>query len=150
MSSENDLIRGAVKLDTFIEDKCFTSWKEFIAALPGMLTVEIPASITNVNVGNQQPSDSERDNLWIRKDNAGSFLGIYLYASGSWKKIYPVPGEFNIIFGDSRTPPDGYTLTDDLSSLTSSQKAVLRKVWHVGGTSPSTWYDIFTVQYTGF
>lgn len=150
MSGENDLVRGAVKLDGFIEDNCFTSWKDFIAKLPGMLALELPANVTNVTVGNQQPTDSERDNLWFRKDNAGSFLGIYIYATGAWRQIYPVPGQFTLIVGDSRTPPDGYTVTDDLTNLSDPQKAVLRRAWHVGGTTPAVWYDIFTVQYTGF
>lgn len=145
----NDVIRGAVKLDGFIEEKCFKSWAEFITALPSMLALEIPDSITNVTVGNTQPTDDQRDNLWIRKDSSGSFVGFYLYAQGTWQKIFPADGELTWVSGDSRVIAPGYTLATNLTDLTAAQKAFLTARWHIGGTSP-TWYDIFEVRYTGF
>lgn len=150
MTTTSDVIRGVVKLDNFLDDTCFKSWKEFVLSLPQLLTVEIPSSITNVTVGNVQPSDDERDNLWFRQDNSGSFLGLYLFAKNAWKQIYPVPQELTLISGDSRTPPDGFTFAENLTDLSVDQIAVLKKSWHVGGTVPTTWYDLFHVRYTGF
>lgn len=145
----SDVLRGAVKLDGFVEEKCFKNWAEFLTALPSLLALEIPDSITNVTIGNTQPTDDQRDNLWIRKDSSGSFVGFYLYAQGTWQKIFPADNELNLVSGDSRVISPGYTLATDLTDLTTAQKAALQSQWHIGGTSP-TWYDIFHVRYTGF
>lgn len=149
MSGITDVIRGALKLDNFLEGKCFESWDDFVKAIPNMFTIEVPGSITNVTVGNEQPTDDERDNLWIRKDTSGSFMGLYLYAQGAWQQIYPLPHQLFRITGDSRHPPVGFTLATDDTNLSSSIRAFLPGTWHVGGTTP-TWYDVFEVTYTGF
>lgn len=146
----NDVIRGAIKLDGFTEGVCFKSWDDFLATLPSLLAIEIPDDITNVTIGNTQPTDDQRDNLWIRKDSAGVFMGFYLYASGAWQKIWPVDGELIMIVGDSRTPPTGFTTATNLSSLTAAQKAFLQSRWHIVPGSSPTYYDIFEVSYTGF
>lgn len=150
MSAANDVIRGALKLDNFMESKCFTTWQDFIAAIPSMFSVEVPESITNVTVGNVQPGDSDRDHLWIRKDTAGSFMGLYIYAQGSWKKIYPAPNEIFLVYGDSRTLDPGYKVVTDTNVLTSTEIASLQKIWTVGGTTPTTWWTVFHTVFTGF
>ena len=149
MSNTSDVIRGAIKLDSFIQGRCFTSWEDFIKQLPTLLAIELPPDITNITIGNQQPTDDQRDNLWIRKDNSGSFLGFYLYAQGAWQQIFPVPNEIFLIYGDSRAVPAGYQLASNSSQLTVNQVTVLKKLWHLGGTSPD-WYDMFHVTYIGF
>lgn len=148
MSNVSDLIRGAIKLDGFREGQCFTSIDDYTKALPGMLAVEIPASITNVTVSADQPTDDERDNLWFRRDNSGSFLGLYLYAQGAWQQIYPVPQQIFKLYGDSRNIPKGFALADQ-PFVSLAQLSKLKEEWLVGGSSP-TWYSIFDVVYVGF
>lgn len=149
MPNNTDVIRGALKLDSFLEDKCFTNWESFILSIPTMFSVEVPAGITNVNVGNSQPTDDERDNLWVRKDNSGSFLGFYVYSQGAWRNIYPPPNGPILVVGDSRTIPDGYQLASDSPLITASMLTKLRTLWVLGGTLPD-WYTMFHVMYVGF
>lgn len=144
-----DVIRGAIKLDGFLEGKCFTSWSEFISELPNMLSVEIPTGITNVTVGNIQPSSSELDHLWIKTDGAGSFIGMFIYTTGSWRQIYPAPNQLFLMYGNSTNIPAGYTLASSDPNLTPAEIANLQKIWTIGGTSP-TWYSVFHVTYIGF
>lgn len=146
----NDVIRGAIKIDNFLQDKCFTSWKDFVLALPQMLTVEVPTSVTNVTVGTVQPGDDEKDNLWIRRDNSGSFLGMYIFAAGSWKQIFPVPNEIFYVYGDSRQPPPGYSFVEDVTTFSVDELNKMRLIWHVGGTVPTTWYSTYHCVYVGF
>ena len=144
-----DVITGALKLNNFMEGKCFTSWADFIAAVPSMFSVEVPSNITNVSIGNQQPTSSELDHLWIKQDPSGSFIGLFLYAQGAWQQVYPVPNQIFLVYGDSRNIDPGFTLASDDTNLSAAQIQTLQKIWHIGGTSP-TWYSIFHVTYTGF
>lgn len=144
-----DVVRGAIRLDGFQEGRCFTSWADFVAALPGMLAVEIPTGITNVTIGNQTPSDTDRDHLWLQTDGSGSFLGFYIYTAGAWQQIYPAPNQLFLMYGDSRSPPPGYTVATDDPNISASMLANLQKVWTLGGTSPD-WWTVFHATYTGF
>lgn len=144
-----DIVRGAIKLDNFVEGQCFASWAEFLQALPTLLAVELPTGITNVTVGYNQPSSSERGNLWIRTDGSGSFIGLFLYMQSAWQQIYPAPNQLFLMYGDSRTLPAGYTLASSDPNISSVELANLQKVWTEGGTSP-TWYSVFHCTYTGF
>lgn len=149
MSIGTDVIRGAIKLNGFLEGKCFTSWSEFISELPNMLSVEIPTGITNVTVGIAQPSSSELDHLWIKTDGSGSFLGLFIYTTGSWRQIYPVPNQLFLIYGSSNNIPDGYTLASNDPNISPAELANLQKVWTILSTSPTV-YSVFHVTYTGF
>lgn len=149
MAIGTDVIRSAVKLDGLIEGKCFTSWEEFLSELPKMLIVEIPTGITNVTVGNAQPSSSELDHLWVKTDGAGSFIGLFIYATGSWRQIYPVPNQIFLMYGDSSNIPDGYRLASEDPNISAAMLANLQKVWSILTTSPTT-YSVFHVTYAGF
>ena len=149
MTTGVDNIRGVLKLDNFMEGKCFTSWNDFVRAIPSMFSVEVPSDITNVTVGTQQPSDSERDHLWVRTDNSGAFSGLYVYAQGAWQKIYPVPSQLFFMYGDSRVLPPGYTLAVNDPNISATELSAMQKIWNVGGTGP-TWWTTFHVTYTGF
>ena len=144
MTESNDVIRGAIKLDNFMEGLCFESFDAFIKALPSMLTVELPAGITNVTSSSQQPGDDERDHLWVRLDGSGSFLGLFVYAQGAWQQVYPPPNVLYLVYGDSRVIPTGYQLASDSPNLTSAQITALKGSWLIGGTSP-VWYSLFHV-----
>lgn len=149
MNIGTDVIRGAIKLDNFLEGKCFTSWSDFISDLPNMLSVEIPTGITNVNIGNLQPSSSELDHLWIKTDGSGSFIGMFIYTTGSWRQIYPAPNQLFLMYGNSTSIPAGYTLASADPNISAAELANLQKVWTVLSTSPTV-YSVFHVTYTGF
>jgi hypothetical protein len=149
MTTSNDVLRGTVKLDGFLEGCCFTSWDDFVKKLPSLLAIEIPSNVTNVTIGNTQPTDDERDNLWIRKDNSGSFLGMFIYSQGTWQQIYPPPLSAILMLGDSRVIPAGYQLASDVTFVDAATLTALQSLWVIGGTSP-TWYKMFHVFYTGF
>ena len=120
---------------------CFKSFADLLLALPNFLTVEIPDNITNVTVSNIQPLDTERDHVWFRFSNGGTFIGIYLFTDGSWKQFFPVPQSVYTVYGNSDFPPEGYITTEDSGSLTSDQKEFFKAQWHFTGSI----FDVFTV-----
>ena len=144
-----DVVLGALKLTGIVDAQCYKSFKEFVTAIPDLFSVEIPNNITNVTVGNEQPSASERDHLWVKTSGSGSFIGLFLYAQGAWNQIYPVPQGIFRMYGDSRAVPDGYLLASDDPNISSAMLAEMQKTWVTGGTSP-TWYTLFQVTYIGF
>lgn len=156
MQGNEDInVKGAIKINDLPDLGCFTSFEELLKALPTFLTVEIPSTITNVIVSNVQPLDDQRDALWVRRNNAGSFVGLYIYASGTWRQIYPVgggnTGTFQLfrVKGDSRTIPEGYLLADeDNPHLTANEASWVKTQWLHNPTQE--YYVIFDITYEGF
>lgn len=147
----SDVIRGAIKIDGLLEAQCFTSWEDFVKSLPNLLSVEVPVSVTNVTIGNLQPSEDERDHLWFRKDASGSFVGLYLYAQGAWRKIFPVDGEIVWVYGDSRVPPAGYTVIDTGDAyITAAVVTHLKQFYSETTVGGSTFYKYYAARYSGF
>lgn len=153
--NEDINVKGSIKINDLPDLGCFTSFEELLKALPTFLTVEIPNTITNVIISNVQPLDDQRDALWIRRNNAGSFVGLYIYASGTWRQIFPVGGgntgtvQLFRVKGDSRHIPEGYTLADeDNPSITANEASFLKTMWLKA--PGQDYYVIFQVTYTGF
>lgn len=151
----NDVIRGALKIDNFPEGCCFISFEEMIKSLPSWFTVEVPSDVTNVVVGVTPPSEAQRDAVWFKTGSNGSLIGIFMYSTGQWRQVYPVPGQMTRIVGDSRTPPTGYILANDLSVAPSPSAATwIAQQWHIAGylgpNNTLPWYDVFDVVYRGF
>ena len=144
-----DVVRGVLKLEGLLDEKCFTSWQEFVSAIPSLFAVELPNNITNVTVGATQPSDSERDHLWVKKDGSGSFVGLFIYAQGDWQQVYPAPNQLFLMYGDSRAMPAGYILASDDPNISTLELVNLQKIWTEGGVSP-TWWTVFHAVYKGF
>jgi len=115
MPGTTDVIRGVLKLDNFQEGRSYSDLDSFIQALADMFSVEIPENITNVIVSSSEPGDDFKTGVWIRKDSAGVFAGIYVFQSGSWVRIVPPVFDTEVIlmYGDSRNLPSGYSLADD-------------------------------------
>jgi len=149
MTTDVDVIQGAIKLQQLPDRQCFTNWQDFLRRLPDLLSVEIPTDVTNVTVGNTYPSDSEQDHLWVKTDSSGNFVGLFLFVTGAWRQIYPLPDQLFLIIGDSRSVPDGYTLASDDPRITALMLANLQKIWTIGGTTP-TWYSVYHATFTGW
>lgn len=153
MPAKTDVIRGAIKVGSLLEEACVTDWPSAVKAIAAALSIEVPATVSNVTIGPSQPGDSERQNLWVRTDNSSDFVGLYIYALGQWRQIYPVPMEMIWIAdagADSRAVPEGYTLATEAGRLDESQKTWLKAQWHWHDDVVDSYYDIFSVYYTGF
>ena len=85
MSDTSNVTRAEIVLKGLPDLNCFTSWQEFLQALPDLLGVLIPSDITNVVVSNVQPTSSQTFDVWFRLSNSGSFIGIiyFLKARGT-------------------------------------------------------------------
>lgn len=153
MPNTSDLVRGQLVVTGLLDTQCFTSWQEVINALPNLLAPEMPNSITNVIVGNTQPTDSQTSSIWFRLSNSGSFLGIYVFSQGAWHQIYPVnvdtPTTTTQIFwlaGDSEQVPAGFTNTDNALILTAAVQAALKAQWVLEGSI----YTLYSAVFTSF
>jgi hypothetical protein len=151
--SEYTLVKGALKLQGLLDELCVESVQDLVKVLPKYLSVEIPSSVSNVVVSNQQPGPDQRQSLWVRLDNASNFVGLYVYAVGTWRPVSPVPNQvFRIADSqaDSRNPPEGFKLATEAGFLSESQKTFLKAQWHWHNDVVNTYYDIFDVFFTGY
>lgn len=151
-ATDSDVILGALKLVGKADCQCFTGIPDFLKAFPKLFAVEIPASITNVIVSVDQPDDSQLDCVWFRLSPSGSFSGIFIYATGDWQQIWPVPNAVFKMYGDSRSIPAGYALVDaNNPHFTAGQIAAMRAVtgnW-IQTVDLAAW-AVFEVTYEGF
>lgn len=146
---QNDVIPGTLKITNLPECQCFTSFEDFIKALPNYLGVELPKNFTNVSVGNVQPSEADRDTVWFRMSPSGAFIGIFVYYRGTWISVFPAPNQLIRVVGDSRTPPTGYKVVavgdagiTDPTTLTAIQTGWVRD-------STNTYYIVFDTVFIG-
>lgn len=155
MVNSADITRANIVLTGLPDTKCFTSWQDFLASLPDLLSVEIPvSSITNVVVSNTQPSSSQTTDIWFRVGNDGGFIGIYVFSQGVWNQIYPVNVDTPIttiqifwFFGDSTQPPAGFTSTQAATiGLSSAVISHLFSLWF----NDSGVYTYYSAVFTGF
>lgn len=145
-----DSLLGTVKIIGLPEKECFKSWAEFVKSLPEHLAVQIPTGFGAVIVSATQPDESQRDFLWVRRDNSGNFLGLYSFSGGSWKSIFLVPSSQTQIvwlFGSSATPPDGFTVIVPGDSVISSTVVnILIGQYVPPGVGP---YSYYAARYSG-
>lgn len=144
----NDVVRGALKIDGMPETACFTSFEEFIRAIPNFIAVEVPLSISNVVIGSAAPGEDERHKLWLRFDTSNNFLGQYIFTKGQWQIAYTfAPNQLVRVVGDSREIDDGFKLADN-TVLTNDQANFLQLQWKRDPTD--TFWEIFDVLFVGY
>lgn len=146
-----DEIQGAVKILNLPDVACFETIQQWAAALAEQLVIEIPSTITNVVIGNSEPTDSQNTALWVRRDNAGTFIGLYVFSSGAWLQIYPVPlplTQFTWVTGSSLSIPTGYKRADLFPGLTAGQITFYQARWYADPGNPGEYLD-FEVYYSG-
>lgn len=144
MSETTDVIRGALKLDNFQEGRSYSNVDALLLAIADMFSVEIPTTITNVIISSYQPGDDFKQGVWIRKDAAGVFNGIYIFESGAWNRIVPplFTNEVILLYGDSRDIPNGYSLADDSNpNLPAGVAGLLMTNW----VSDGSHYSLFHI-----
>lgn len=149
MARPSNIVVADIEVEGQLDGVCITDMADLVKFLNKNAKVYVPNSITNVIVSAQQPSDSERQKVWFRLDNSSSFVGIYIYSVGSWRKIYPVGKQVYWLVGDSRDVPDGYALIDDgIGGFTSSEIDRIKALYTSGETND--YYTYFAVVYKGF
>ena len=149
MSSDGNIVRGALKIDELPEGACFESFEALLKSLPKWLTVEVPRSVTNVIVGATQPNDDQRDFLWVRRGNDGGFKGIYVYALGEWRQVAPAPQQVYWMYGDSRDLPDGFILVDAANPNFTSAAVQFIQTQFVRDPT-NTYWMYFATTFAGF
>ena len=110
----SNVILGNLVLKSLPDLSCYQTLPEFVQALTTILGVEIPASnVSNVVVSNEQPNDSQTTALWVRVNNAGTFVGLYVYSGAKWVPIYPINDTVHIqiqrFTSEDGTAPTGWT-----------------------------------------
>ncbi len=82
-------ITAPIKVLNLPDSFCYEDMPQFVKALSQYLVAVIPTSVTNVVVSNVQPNDTQRFTVWFRLNNAGTFVGIYIFSNGTWVPLYP-------------------------------------------------------------
>lgn len=137
---------GQLVLKALPETQCFTNFTDFLKALPGLYSVEVPATVTNVIVSNSQPTSSQTTSVWIRMSASNAFIGIYVFSGGEWVQVSPAPQQVIWMYGDSDNPPAGYKTTDDASAveISATLATALKALW-IAGDLAGPPYEYFSV-----
>lgn len=152
------VIKGAIKLSGVPDSACFIGkgFVELLRDLQNYMIVEIPnQTFSNIVISNQQPGQSDRDKIWWRLSNTGSFIGIYFYNAGVWSQIFPAPNQIfwlhsSAEYPDSSSPPPGYAFVSSggMVNMTGPQYAeLIAKAIPTGGPAP---YNYYPAIYVGF
>lgn len=155
MPTPSDVATGNIVLLGLPDLQCYTSMQEFVQALPSILGVEIPLSVSNVIVSNIQPNSNQTTYLWARLNNAGGFIGLYIFSAGAWRPIFPVTdgltGTFGLyrFIGDSRAVPAGYRLADASNpAVPGVAVAPIQATWIFDDSN--TYYVVYDATFQGF
>lgn len=106
-----DTIRGAIKVTDLPDRAAFTTWADFIKSLERYLAVELPVNVSGVIFDRSQPSEDNRDKIWIRRESNGDVTGLYIFSGGKWKPFYALaPNQVTWMYGDSGNLPDSFVL----------------------------------------
>ncbi len=146
MAPTTNVVIGQLLLKALPELQCFTNFTDFLKALPSLYAVEVPSTVTNVITGPAQPTSSQTSAIWVRINNAGTFLGIYVFSAGKWIQIVPAPQQVIWMYGDSSAVPDGYKSTDDAAGveISTTLATALKALW-IAGALAGPPYEYFSV-----
>lgn len=144
----NDSVVGALKLLGLPESNCYTTVNDLLKAIETLFAVEIPTDLGAVVVGQNTPTEEERDKVWFRRDVNGKFVGIYVFCNDKWILAYNIiPGELPYLYGDSRSVPDGFRLATSANGIPTLVANHIMTTWLRDPTS--TFYVYFQVFYIG-
>lgn len=142
-------VKGIVKVANIPERASFRTWDEFIRALPNFLTLELPASVSGIVVGNEEPATGDTDKLWLRRVPDGTVLGLYAFQAGNWERLHLAESnEIRWFFGTSLEPPKGWiTIEEDDGVLDSATRAAIRALFVPNGSGAFSYYAARFVGY---
>ena len=150
MTLPQTVIKGAIKVQGVPESACFDTFAQLLDSLGKYLTVEIATSaVSNVIISNVQPSALDKDKIWFRRSNSGSFVGIYVYTGTKWIQVLPAPQQVFWLYGDSSNPPDGFAfIQNGDGTFTAAEYAILiSQAIHINLTSAD--YCYYPAKWTG-
>lgn len=76
---------GLIKVLNLPQSFCFQgSAADIIQQIAAALAVDLPDTITNVYVGPNAPVNPQDTAIWVRQDNSGLFLGLYVVSNGQF------------------------------------------------------------------
>jgi len=142
-------IKGVIKVNGVPESVCFDNFTELLKSLGTYLTVEISnQTFSNIVISNVQPGQADRDKIWWRLSNGGTFIGIFYYGNSIWYQVFPAPFAIFWLYGDSANPPLGYRFLDNLNPVIFSAPDYAQLIALAipnGGPAPYSYYPaIFT------
>lgn len=150
----NVTAKGALKLQNIPDNACFSNFKEFVESLPEYLTVEVPASISNVVISQAPPGEDDKNKLWFRRDASGNFIGIYVFQSGAWRPFYNLVigaavSQITWAHGSSSNVPDGFRLilaNDPTSNIPQAVRQAIQSQYVPDGSGG---FLYFALEYIG-
>lgn len=142
------VIKGVIKVNGVPTEACFDNFSQLLNSLGTYLTVEIGnESFSNIVISVAQPGQADRDKIWWRISNAGSFVGMFFFSNGEWIQVIPAPQQIFWLYGDSDDPPPGYSfaLVEPLFTPADYAQLIALAVPN-GGTPP---FKYFPAIYVG-
>jgi hypothetical protein len=145
-----DTIIGSLKLVGSPDKICPMTWDELLRSIPSLYAVDVPRNVTNVTIGAVQPPESDNDNLWVRINSDGTFVGFYTFQTGAWRKAYQYTlNDVIWRWGNSASIEDGFKLIDQNSALPVPVIDKLMLDYVVDPVNPTN-YIYFAVQFVGY
>lgn len=148
MSQQSTTVAVPVQSLGIPQNACFTNFQELLSLLQQYLVVQVPRSISNVIISNTQPTSAERNSLWVRENNGGQFIGIYVYDGTTWRQVLPTPNGIFKMYGDSRSIPEGFLLADASNPHISADMAMALELGWVRDNTDTYW-EMFDVTFEG-
>ena len=115
---------------------------QILQQIAASLVGQLPMGASNVVIGNSEPTDPAVTALWLRTNNSGAFVGIYVFDSGSWVQIYPVPGQLTWVYrnpGSSTDVPEGFIRADQDPLIDGDIITFLTATWMPDPDSPGNY-----------
>jgi len=149
-----DVNRGSLKIQNLPDRVCINGWRELIQAIPEFISVEVPSSITGIITGNTAPGEDDTNKLWLRRDAAGNFIGLYVFQGGSWEQVYDViqdngNREIRWVSGVSSNPPDGWIVVVQGDPTIPEPVVLALTARYVPSGAPGV-FNYYAVRYVGF
>lgn len=141
-------IKGVIKVQGVPDSACFITFADLLRALGDYLVVDIPnQTFSNVVISNVQPGQADRDKIWWRLSNSGTFVGIYQFSNGEWIQIFPAPNQIFWLYGDSSDPPTGFKFLDGTEGIFTAPHyaQIIAMAVPNGGVPPFVYYPAIYV-----
>lgn len=141
MANQSSII-GAVQVLGVPDSACFDNFAELLRSLGTYLTVDIPnQNFSNVVISTAQPGQADRDKIWWRLSNSGAFVGIFFFSNSVWTQVFPPPNSIAWLYGNSDSPPAGYSFDAVAGLFTAPEYAqLIALAVPNGGTPPFVFY----------
>lgn len=87
---KSSTVVGTLEVVGLLENLCINTPADLVRALPNLLVPTFPSSITNVLFSVGQPTETQRDSVWVKQNTGGQVLGLFIYTGGKWVAILSI------------------------------------------------------------